>query len=192
MLCRLLLCALVTLPPLSVAAQSIRSHDDPYGPELNYFKREQANRVSLLSADNRGFEVARVMIDFGGEVLAVNTADGVQTRNENRVRLRDLPIAGGLFENRFSRDDLAPGNRIGAVYRQGDTLRVEVGRDQPRYPITRVAILNQDNAYFLNGDPQPTRIQLPPGGAPVGQAFIKNGAGLLLLIEPSVIQHSIF
>lgn len=184
-----LLCLMTASPSL---AQQLNNHDDPRGTELNYFKRAHPDRVALLTAAGSGIEIRHVVIHMRGRLLEVGTAAGVATRNENRVRLSSVPVLGGLFEDRFGREDIALRNRIGTVYRRGDTLDVDVADDQPMHPITRVAILNQDNAYFLEGTPRPVPATPASGRERVGQAFIKNGEGLLLLIEPSVIERSIF
>ena len=190
---RALLLALLAIFPLTAPlAQRQRSHDDPLGPELNYFKRAQPDRVPLLTADGAGIEVRHVLIHLRDEVLGVPTAAGVTSRSEDRVRLRSLPLVGRFFFDRFRQEDIAPRNRIGTVYRHGDTLYVEIDPNQPKHPITQVAILNQDNAYFLAGAPRPARVQGDPYAVRAGQAFIKDGEMLVLLIEPSVIQHSVF
>jgi alkylated DNA repair dioxygenase AlkB len=185
-----LLALLLLLPPAAEAQREF-SHDDPQGKELNYFKRPQADAVRLLTADGAGVAVRRVLIRLGNRVLGVETSAGVDWRNEDRVRLRGVPIVGQLFFDRFRQADLAPRNRIGTVYRAGDALYVDIDRDQPHHPITEVVILNQDKAYFLAGTPQPTRVSSDEYAVHAGQAFIKDGTTLLLLIEPSVIQHNL-
>ena len=193
MLRRFLLVGIVAvLPSTAPAQQQQRSHDHPLGPELNYFRRAQPDRVPLLTADGAGIEVTQVLIHLGDRVLGVSTEAGVDARSENRVRLRGIPILGALFFDRFSQADIAPGKRIGTVYRHDGTLYVEIDRNQPAHPITQVVILNQDNAYFLAGAPQPARVEGDPYAVYAGKAFIKDGETLLLLVEPSVIQHNIF
>src|SRR3712207_284886 len=119
---RLLLACVVVAISFSAAAQRERSHDDPLGRELNYFRRAQPDRVALLTADGAGVEVTRVVIRRGSEVRSVSTQRGVEWRSENRVRLRSIPVLGQLFFDRFRQADIAPRNRIGTVYRDGDTL----------------------------------------------------------------------
>ena len=189
---RLLLACLVLATSSPALAQRESSHDDPYGRELNYFRKPHGDSLSLLTADGRGVEIRQVLIHLGNQVLGVSTSDGFETRDENRVRLHAVPVLGGLFADRFSQDDLTRQKRIGTVYRHEDTLYVEIDRDQPLHPITRVVVLNQNNAYFLAGAPTRTRVEGDPYALRIGQAFIKNGEFLVLLIEPSVIQNNIF
>ena len=188
----LALAALLLLLPLAASAQKEFSHDDPQGRELNYFKLPQADAVRLLTADGTGMEVRHVLIRLGNEVLGVDTSAGVSWRNEDRVRLRSLPIIGQLFFDRFRQADLSPANRIGSVYRSADTLYVDIDRNQPHHPITDVVILNQDKAYFLAGSPRPARVREDSYAPYAGQAFIKDGTTLLILVEPSVTTHNLF
>jgi len=187
----LIVAALLLLTPLAASAQRETSHDDPQGKELHYFKRPQSDRVPLLMAGGATMEVREVVVRLGDEALRVSTESGVDWRNEDRVRLRGVPILGRLFFDRFSQDDLSPRKEVGHVYRDGETLSAHLHRGEPKHPVIEVVILNQDKAWFLKGTPQPMRLEGQPFVQYAGKAYIKDGTTLVLLIEPSVITHNL-
>ncbi|MFN4090709.1 MAG: hypothetical protein ACK4QW_16925 [Alphaproteobacteria bacterium] len=166
-------------------------HDDPQGPESNYFLRAHQGAVGILPRDGQGTMVRSVHIHTAGETLVADARAGVETENQNRIRLTGTPIVGGLFGHRYSADDLTRRNRVGTVLLDGERLFVTV--DGGRFlPVTEVVVLNQNNATRFRAAPRSVRSAEALSGRPVGSAFVVEDTTLLVLVEPSVIQHNIF
>lgn len=191
---RMALCLLASLAMTLPAAlpAAAQSHDDPHGPELNFFKRSHGDAVSLLTAAGDTALVRSIVIRTGRGTLAVDTADGVATVDQNRVRVTGVPVLGRLFQPRYSLDDLQERKRVGTVYLGDDRLFVDFDRDDRFHPITQVVVLNQNNAYELQAPPRRSDDLRIPTGTPAGAAYLKEGETLIVLVEPSVIQHNIF
>src|SRR3546814_14034260 len=113
---RLLVLLAFALAPATATAQS---HDDPHGPELNFFKREHGDTVSLLTGAGDTALVSEIVIRPARDTLAVSTADGVGTVAQDPVRSSGGPFVGPHFHSR-SRPHThrrAPGRERGGRYR---------------------------------------------------------------------------
>src|SRR3546814_7936407 len=168
------------------ATATAQSHDDPHGPELNFFKREHGDTVSLLTGAGDTALVSEIVIRTGRDTLAVSTADGVETVDQDRVRISGVPVVGQLFHSRYSLDDLQERKRVGTAYLSGDRLFVDLDRRERFQPVTSVVVLNQNNAYELQAPPRRSQDLRLPSGTPVGGAYLKDGTTPLVVVQPRV------
>lgn len=174
------------------AAPSGTSHDDPQGVELNYFKRAHEGTIPLLTGGGETAQVREVVIRTGRGTLAVSASDGVATIDQNRLRLSGAPVVGGLFQHRYSLDDIQERDRVGTAYLGEGRLFVDLDRTDRYQPVTRVVVLNQHNAYDLQAPPRSSRDLSLPTGTPAGGAYLKDGETLIVVIEPTILRSNIF
>jgi len=174
------------------AAPSGTSHDDPQGVELNYFRRAHEGSIPLLTGRGATAQVREVVIRTGRDTLAVSAADGVATIDQNRLRLSGAPVVGGLFQHRYSLDDIQERDRVGTAYLGEGRLFVDLDRSDRYQPVTRIVVLNQENAYEMQAPPRQSRDLSLPTGTPAGGAYLKDGETLIVVIEPTILRSNIF
>ena len=174
------------------AAPSGTSHDDPQGVELNYFRRAHAGTIPLLTEGGRTAQVTDVVIRTGRGTLSVPASGGVDTVDQNRLRLTGAPLVGRLFKHRYSLDDIQERDRVGTAYLSDGRLFVDLDRTDRFQPVTRVVVLNQQNAYELQAPPQRSDDLTLPTGTPAGGAYLKDGENLIVVIEPTILRSNIF
>src|SRR3546814_19983380 len=121
-------------------------------------------------------QVSENVIHTGRDTLAVSTADGVETVDQDRVRISGVPVVGQLFHSRYSLDDLQERKRVGTAYLSGDRLFVDLDRRERFQPVTSVLVLTQNNAHELQATHRTRQDPHLPRGPPAGRPPPQDGA----------------
>src|SRR3546814_17151940 len=117
-------------------------------------------------------------------------ADGVETVDQDRVRISGVPVVGQLFHSRYSLDDLQERKRVGTAYLSGDRLFVDLDRRERFQPVTSVVVLNQNNASELQAPPRLSQDLRLPSGPPVGGSHLNVAQQpTISLLPPNAQSH---
>jgi len=150
-------------------------------------------KAPIRTRDDRFLDIARIAVNDAGRSYGTDSSQGLTQIDQNRVRLNDIPLAGGLFLPRLREAEFSERNRVGTVFAAGDTAYVMLDVLNPRGPYRHVVLVNGNNAWaFPDLAPKPPPGPAPGGSPPVvGDAYARGGDTLLLLVRPSIITDSL-
>jgi hypothetical protein len=178
---------------LLLAAREAAS--EPMGVRPSPFEGDLLNSIPLVVESGARRTVDRIRLDIGGTVVDIPARQGVTQSNQNRIRLRGLPLVGQLFLDRYSRDDLVPERKLADVFFERRVLAMYLPRGFAPTQLTRVVVLNGDFSYEIER-PELTLASgvAPgaPGGERLGAAFLARDRSLIVLVPPSIITKGLF
>jgi len=168
--------------------------NDPFGSdELTWIP---------IEAKDGHYDFRQAVLKVGPTVHRLDTADKIKVVDQNRVRLRDVPLVGGLFQDRLRKDDFTPRHQVGTAWRRAAdrTLFVDLSDLPPATRFAHVAVVNQQNAYLFMGAADAVPAAEVPGvlagfedvAVRVGTAYLRDGQTLLVMIRPSIVTDSLF
>ena len=182
---------------LSAAAllAAAKAQAEPMGVRPSPFESDLLNSIPLVLESGSRRDVDRIRLDIGGTVIDISARQGVTQTNQNRVRLRGIPLVGQLFHDRYSRDDLVPERRLADVFFERRVLAMYLPRGFAPTQLARVVVLNGDFSYEIER-PELTLASgvAPgtPGGERLGAAFLARDRSLIVLVPPSIITKGLF
>jgi hypothetical protein len=184
--------AFLTAAALLAAAEA---EAEPMGVRPSPFESDLLNSIPLVLERGSRRDVDRIRLDIGGTVVDISARQGVTQINQNRVRLRGLPLVGQLFHDRFSRDDLVPERKLADAFFERRVLALYLPRGFAPTQLVRVVVLNGDFSYEIER-PELTLASgvAPgaPGGERLGAAFLARDRSLIVLVPPSIITKGLF
>jgi hypothetical protein len=168
---------------------------EPMGVRPSPLESDLMSSIPLVTESGARRDVDRIRLDIGGTVVDISTRQGVTQTNQNRVRLRALPLVGQLFLDRYSRDDLVPERKLADAFFERRILALHLPRGFAPTQVTRVVVLNGDFSYEIER-PELTLASgvAPgaPGGERLGAAFLARDRSLIVLVPPSIITKGLF
>lgn len=195
LLALILLAFAAALPATALpAAAGERDRSDPFGSdELTWIP---------IEAKDGHYDFRRAVLKVGRTVRTLDTSDKIKVVDQNRVRLRDVPLVGGLFKERLRESDFTPQHEVGTAWRRAEdrTLFVDLSDLPATTRFAHVAVVNQQNAYLFEGEAHEVPAAEVPGvlggfegvAERVGTAYVRDGDTLLVMIRPSIITDSLF
>ncbi len=129
------------------------------------FPREETSFGSLPLKLRGGAsaDVETIVLCRPPELHVLHTSKGVVRRNENRVDIREVPLAGGFFRRTYRPIDFPPGGQIGSAYLERATLFVFLAPTLSTPPMQRtLVVLNSRFSFTFNDTAQAL------GGAALG------------------------
>jgi hypothetical protein len=185
---RKLLTSILLLAAHAAAAEPMGVRPSPLEYDLM-----QSIPLVLEGGARRGVE--RIRLKIGGTVVDVVATQGVMQVNQNRIRLRGVPIIGQLFPDRYTRDDLAAERRLAEAFFERGVLTIPVAPGFSPTQIARIVVLNGDFSYEIERPELTLTGGVNPhasGGEHLGTAFLARDHSLIVLVPPSIITEGLF
>jgi hypothetical protein len=183
----LLTCILLLAAQVAVA--------EPMGVRPSPLPYDLMQSIPLVVEGGGRRSVERIRLNIGSTVVDVLATQGVTQTDQNRIRLRGIPILGQLFPDRVSRDDLTPQHRLAEVYFENGVLTVRIAAGFAPTQIVRFIVLNGDFGYEIEQPQLALASGVNPrsfGGEHVGTAFLARDNSLIILVPPSIITMGLF
>jgi hypothetical protein len=168
---------------------------EPMGVRPSPLEYDLMQSIPLVLERGGRRNVERIRLNIGGTVVDVLATQGVTQTDQNRIRLRGIPILGQLFPDRISRDDLTPQHRLAEAYFENGVLMVQIAAGFAPTQITRVVVLNGDFGYEIDQPKLTLASGVNPrsfGGEHLGTAFLARDHSLIILVPPSIITKGLF
>jgi hypothetical protein len=185
---RTLLTAILLVAANEAAAEPMGARPSPLVYDL-------MQSIPLVLEGGGQRTVERIRLDIGGTVVNIAATQGVTQTDQNRIRLHGLPIIGGLFEDRYSRDDLTPERRLADALFDKGVLTIPVARGFSPTLMKRIVVLNGDFAYEIDQPELTPATGANPqasGGERLGTAFLARDRSVIILVPPSIITKGLF
>ncbi|HKK31195.1 MAG TPA: hypothetical protein VKA18_12485 [Alphaproteobacteria bacterium] len=153
--------------------------DRPFG--LDY--------IPLHSEEGRK-GVRAIVIRHQGDTYRIETKEGIEVVDQNRLPLSDVPLVGQLVKPTYSREDFRQSRKIAPVVAGEERLLVDLPASVPLPE--EVVVVNRTSSYHLRGGMRQMKKAVPVGGQQIGTAYAGPEPGeLLILVRPTVITDSV-
>jgi hypothetical protein len=183
---KLLISGAVLLAAGPAAAIETTGGSNSGQPLEDHGESKRRDYMAFKLKDNKAFTARQVLVvtdagAYGG------TLDGeVYVRDENKIGIvKDIPLIGGLFDERLRARDFDPAQRIGTALQLGETLAVDLHTTK----ITLQALASQ---LVSPGKGRPTVSASLPDGKVITSVVAANdfwsytvGAKVLSALDPA-------
>lgn len=173
---------LAATPALAVDTTWGSKSDQPWD---NQSGSKRGDYMPFKLKGNKAFTARQIIVITDAGAFGGAMTGKVNTRDENKIGIvKDIPLLGGLFEDRLRAKDFDSKLRIGTALQLGDTLVVDLHR-------TKVTLQTLASQIVNSGKKPSGSATLPEGGTIQGViaandtwSYSVNGS-VLAAIDPS-------